>query len=87
VQRVIRSLFLRFDAKVSNIEEMKDLESLTMDELHEIITSYEMRTKHEKPLKREANCKVAKKQKINNPKLAKYHMMNMMMKNPILYKS
>jgi hypothetical protein len=36
VQNVLRSLPLIFDAKVSTIEEMKDLDSLTMDELHGI---------------------------------------------------
>jgi hypothetical protein len=37
VQKVLRSLPLIFDAKVSSIEEMKDLDSLTMDELHGIL--------------------------------------------------
>jgi hypothetical protein len=43
VQKVLRSLPLRFDSKVSVIEEMKDLEKLTMDELHGILIAYEMR--------------------------------------------
>ena len=43
VQKVLRSLPLRFDAKVFVIEEMKDLDSLKMDELHGIIIVYEMR--------------------------------------------
>jgi hypothetical protein len=32
----------RFDPKISAIEEMKDLDILTMDELHGILTTYEM---------------------------------------------
>jgi hypothetical protein len=48
VQKPLRSLPLRIDAKVFIIEEMKDLESLTMDELHGILTTYEIRTKKEK---------------------------------------
>jgi hypothetical protein len=45
VQKVLKSLHLSFDAKVYAIEVMKDLEKLTMDELHGILTAYEMRTK------------------------------------------
>jgi hypothetical protein len=43
VQKVIRSLHLRFDAKLCSIEEIKDLKKLTMDEMHGILTTYEMR--------------------------------------------
>jgi hypothetical protein len=43
VQKVLRTLPSRFDPKISSIEEMKDLDSLTMDELHGILTAYEMR--------------------------------------------
>jgi hypothetical protein len=43
LRNVLRSLPLRFDAKFSTIEEMKDLDPLTMDELHGILTAYEMR--------------------------------------------
>jgi len=49
VQNVLRSLPLRFDAKVSTMDKLKDLDKLTIDELHEILTAYEMRTKKEKP--------------------------------------
>jgi hypothetical protein len=49
VQKVLRSLPLIFDAKFSSIEEIKDLDKLTMDELHGILTAYEMRTEKEKP--------------------------------------
>ena len=63
MQKVLRSLHLRFDAKVSTIEEMKDLDNLTNDELHGIHTSYEMRTKKEKPSKRETTFKASNKKK------------------------
>ena len=59
-QKVLRSLPLRFDAKVSTIEQMKDLDSLKMDELHGILTTYEMRTKKEKTSKKEAALKKTK---------------------------
>ncbi|MBR8591677.1 retrotransposon gag domain-containing protein, partial [Acinetobacter baumannii] len=38
VQKVLRSLPMRFDAKVFAIEEMRDLDALKMDELHGILT-------------------------------------------------
>ena len=43
VQNVLRSLPLIFNLKVSAIEEMKDLDKLTMDALHGILTAYKMR--------------------------------------------
>ena len=43
VQKVLRSLPDRFDSKISAIEESKDLDTLKMDELHGILTAYEMR--------------------------------------------
>eukprot|EP00253_Pinus_taeda_P032376 PITA_32376 len=43
VQKVLRSLPDRFVSKISSIEEAKDLDTLKMDELHGILTTYEMR--------------------------------------------
>ena len=43
IQNVLRSLPDRFDSKISAIEEAKDLDTLKMDELHGILTAYEMR--------------------------------------------
>jgi hypothetical protein len=63
VQKVLRSLPLIFAAKVSTIEEMKDPEKLTMDELHGILTAYEMRTKKENPSQKEAYFKASKNTK------------------------
>jgi hypothetical protein len=45
VQKVLRSLAMRFDPKISALEERVDLNSISMDELHGIFTAYEMRTK------------------------------------------
>jgi hypothetical protein len=44
VDKVLRTLPKRFDLKVSSLEERKDLDSISMDELHGILTAYEMRT-------------------------------------------
>lgn len=43
VQKVLRSLPGRFDSKISTIEEAKDPDTLKMDEVHGILTAYEMR--------------------------------------------
>ena len=40
---ILWSLSSKFDAKVSTIEEAKDLNTLTLDEMHGTLTSYEMR--------------------------------------------
>jgi len=66
VQKVLRSLPLTFDAKVFAIEEMKDLDKLTIDELHGILMMYEMRTEKEKPSKRETTFKASKKTNIKD---------------------
>jgi len=44
VQKLLRSLPLRYDAKVSTIEETRDLTKMTMGELHGSLIAYEMRT-------------------------------------------
>jgi hypothetical protein len=44
VRKVLRSLPMRFNPKISALEERSDLNSISMDELHRIFTSYEMRT-------------------------------------------
>ena len=44
LQKVLRSLPVRFNSKVSTLEERTDLETLEMDELHGILILYEMRT-------------------------------------------
>jgi hypothetical protein len=42
VQNVLRSLPMRFNPKISALEERSDLNSISMDELHGIFTSYEI---------------------------------------------
>ena len=67
---------MRFDSKVSALEERKDLDKLSMDELHGILTAYEMRTEQEKPSRKEATFKVSKKTKRNNLKEKPYSSCN-----------
>jgi hypothetical protein len=63
VQKVPRSLPMRFNPKISAIEEISDLNSISMDELHGIFTSYEMRTEHENPDVKEEAFKASKRSK------------------------
>ena len=77
MQKVLRSLPIRFNSKVSTLEERTDLDTLEMDELHGILTSYEMRVASENPSRKEADFKAAKRGKkkieteINNHEYSK----------------
>jgi hypothetical protein len=63
VQKVLRSLPMRFNPKISTLEERSDLNSISMDELHGIFTTYEMRTEQENPDVKEAAFKASKRSK------------------------
>ena len=57
VDKVLRTLPMRYDSKVSSLEEQDDLKLMTVDELHGIFTSYEMRTRQNGSSKKEAAFK------------------------------
>jgi hypothetical protein len=63
VQKVIRSLPMRFDPSISTLEERADLDSINMDELHGIFIAYQMRTKQENLGIKEAPFKASKRSK------------------------
>ena len=63
VQKVLRSLPMRFDPKISALEERSDINSISMDELHGIFTAYEMITEQENPNIKEAAFKASKRSK------------------------
>ena len=42
LRKVLRTVPMRYDPKVSTLEEWDDLKKVTMDELHGILTAYEM---------------------------------------------
>jgi hypothetical protein len=44
VQKILRSLPMRFNPKISTLEERSDIDSISMDELHGVFIAYEMRT-------------------------------------------
>ena len=63
VQKVLRSLPMIFNPKISSLEEISDLNSISMDELHGIFTAYEMRTQQENPDVKEEAFKSSKRSK------------------------
>jgi hypothetical protein len=63
VKKVLRSLPMRFDSNISALEERVDLATLTMDELHGTLTTYEMRTEQDNLVTKEATFKASKKTK------------------------
>jgi hypothetical protein len=68
VQKIQRSLPMRFVPKISTLEEISDLNSINMDELYGIFTTYEMRNEEENPNIKEAAFKASKKSKKNGRK-------------------
>jgi hypothetical protein len=71
VQKVLRSLPMRYDLKISSLEEREYLATLSMDELHGILTTYEMRIEKENQVTKEATFKASKKSKKKNKKKSK----------------
>lgn len=63
VQKVQRSLPMIFDAKISTLEEISYINSISVDELHGIFTSYEMRTEKENLDIKEEAFKTSKRSK------------------------
>ncbi|XP_043699838.1 uncharacterized protein LOC122650492 [Telopea speciosissima] len=64
VKKVLRSLPPRLDLKVFAIEEAKDLDTFSMDELHGSLSAFEMRIDRPKATDKIAAFKVQKKKKI-----------------------
>jgi hypothetical protein len=63
VQKVLIYLRMIFDPKILALEEISDLNSISMDELHGIFTAYEMRTEQENPYVKEAAFQESKRSK------------------------
>jgi hypothetical protein len=63
VQKVLRSLPMRFNPKISALEEISNLNSISMGELHGIFTAYEMRTEQENSYVKEVAFKASKRSK------------------------
>ena len=57
VQKILRSLLDKFNPKVSAIEELNDLKTLSIDQILGTLTAYEMRISKDKSITREASFK------------------------------
>ena len=57
VKKVLRSLLDKYNSKVSVIEEAKDMNTFSIDELHGLLIAYEMRIAKEKPSNKEVAFK------------------------------
>jgi hypothetical protein len=71
VQKVLISLPMRFDSKISTLEERTYIGSLSMDELHGIFTAYEMRIETREPIHEGRTFKESKKTKKHNKQKSK----------------
>ena len=63
VDKILRTLHMIYNSKVSTLEDRENLNTLTLDEFYGILTTYELRTGHENFPKEEATFKVLKKTK------------------------
>jgi hypothetical protein len=68
VQKFLRSLPMRFNPKISTLEERTYLFILSMDEIHGIFTAYEMRIEQKNLFMKEAMFKTHKKKRKQNKK-------------------
>jgi hypothetical protein len=71
IQKVLRSLSMRFDPKISTLEERENIDRISMDELHGNFTAYEMRIEHESLVIKEETFKASKKSKKKGQKKEK----------------
>jgi hypothetical protein len=76
IQKVIISLPMIFNPKISTLEERSDLNSISMDELHGIFTAYEMRTEPENPDVKKAALKASKRSKKKKKEQEEYSSSN-----------
>ena len=68
VQKILRSLPMRFDSKISAIEEKTNLDTMTVDKLHGTPTAYEMRTEQEDPSGKEETFKASNQKRTSKPR-------------------
>jgi hypothetical protein len=87
VKKILRSLPMRYDAKISTIEDRSDLNTLTVDQLHGIFTAYEMRIGNDKSTKNETVFKASKTKINQKQKLNPAMMKNLMWKKKISLKN
>jgi hypothetical protein len=67
---------MRFDPKISSLEERENINSIRMDKLRGVFIAYEMRTKQENPDVKEATFKASKRSKKKGKQQEKYNSNN-----------
>jgi hypothetical protein len=78
VENILRTLPMLYKPKVSTLEDRENLDQLTMDELHGILTTYELRLGNESLPKERHLSRCSRKQKIRSKKLNPTIMKNLM---------
>jgi hypothetical protein len=73
VEKVLRTLPILYNSKVSSLEDRENLDKLTMDELYGILTTYELILGHENLPQGEAALKVLNKTKGQKQKPQSIH--------------
>jgi hypothetical protein len=73
VEKVLRTLPILYNLKVSSLEDRETLDKLTIDELYVILIAYELILGHENLPQGEATFKVLNKTKIQNQKPKSIH--------------
>jgi hypothetical protein len=76
VQKVLIYLPMRFNPKISTLEERSDLNSISMDKLHGIFTAYEMRNEQENLDVNEVAFKESKRSKKKKKEQEEYSSSN-----------
>ena len=66
MSKVLRMLPMKYGSKVSTLEEWGDLDHVTVDELHGILTAYEMRMILNESSRKEATFKASSKNQSEN---------------------
>ena len=69
VEKVLRSLPMIYNPKISTVEDREDLDKLAMEELYGIPIAYEMRIRQDNSQKKEATFKASKVAKKSKTKI------------------
>ena len=77
---------MKYDSNVSTLEERDDLKLMTIDEIHGICTSYEMRMGQNDSSKKEAVFKVSSKNQSENLDDEESHFVSKLKKGTRKYK-
>jgi hypothetical protein len=73
VEKVLRTLLILYNLKVSSLQYQENLDKLTMEKLYGILTAYELRLGHENLPQGEASFKVINKTKGQKQKPQSIH--------------